>query len=310
MSTPVLKNILEAAMMAAGTPLSLERFQTLFDEEVMPSKEELRTALTELEQDLTGRGIELKQVASGYRLQVSGVTANHVARLWEEKPQRYTRALLETLALIAYRQPLTRGDIEDVRGVVVSSNTIKTLMERDWIRVVGHRDVPGRPAMYATTREFLDYFGLASLEELPSLAEIRELDDANRRLELGDDAEARKATPDSYSFTSDEEREERGATVLNDTSDDLEEAEALLRKVEDNVFEPVENKGEPRKVRDLSQILQRLEEQNRSAETEQDNNDSADESSGSETDGEDAVAESSVSDGIGSNDADTSQKDG
>ena len=125
-----------------------------------------------------------------------------------------------------------------------------------------------------------------------------------------DGAEARKATPDSYSFTSDEEREERGATVLNDTSDDLEEAEALLRKVEDNVFEPVENKGEPRKVRDLSQILQRLEEQNRSAETEQDRSESADESSGSETDGEDAVAESSVSDGIGSNDADTSQKDG
>ena len=171
--------------------------------------------------------------------------------------------MLETLALIAYRQPLTRGDIEDVRGVVVSSNTIKTLMERDWIRIVGHRDVPGRPAMYATTREFLDYFGLKSLEELPSLAEIRELDDANRRLELGDDAEARKATPDSYSFASEEEREERGASVLNDTSDDLEEAEALIRKVEDNVFEPVENRGEPRKVRDLSQILQRLEEQNR-----------------------------------------------
>lgn len=310
MSTPALKNILEAAMMAAGSPLSLERFQTLFDEEVMPSKDELRSALTELEQDLTGRGIELKQVASGYRLQVSGVTASHVARLWEEKPQRYTRALLETLALIAYRQPLTRGDIEDVRGVVVSSNTIKTLMERDWIRIVGHRDVPGRPAMYATTREFLDYFGLASLEELPSLAEIRELDDANRRLELGDDAEARKATPDSYSFTSDEEREERGATVLNDTSDDLEEAEALLRKVEDNVFEPIENKGEPRKVRDLSQILQRLEEQNRTAETGQDSSESAEESSGSETDGEDAVAESSVSDGIDSNDADTTQKDG
>ena len=306
MSTPALKNILEAAMMAAGTPLSLERFQTLFDEDVMPSKDDLRAALNELEQDLSGRGIELKQVASGYRLQVSGVTANHVARLWEEKPQRYTRALLETLALIAYRQPLTRGDIEDVRGVVVSSNTIKTLMERDWIRIVGHRDVPGRPAMYATTREFLDYFGLASLEELPSLAEIRELDDANRRLELGDDAEARKATPDSYSFTSDEEREERGATVLNDTSDDLEEAEALLRKVEDNVFEPVENKGEPRKVRDLSQILQRLEEQNHTAASEQDESGSSD----SETDGEDAVTELSVSDGIDSNDADTTQKDG
>lgn len=261
MSRPVLKNILEAAMMAAGMPLSLERMQTLFDEHEPPSFAQLREALAELRHDLLGRGIELSEVASGYRLQVRREAAPYVARLWEEKPQRYSRALLETLSLIAYRQPVTRGDIEEVRGVVVSSGTMKTLLEREWVRVVGYRDVPGRPAMYATTREFLDYFGLKSLEDLPSLMEIRELDDANRRLELGDDAEARRPTPDRYDFTSDDEREERGAEVLQETADDLDEAEALIARVEDNVFEPPAAKGEGRRVRDLSEILARLEEQ-------------------------------------------------
>jgi len=264
MSQPALKNILEAALMAAGTPLSVERIKTLFDEGMAPTSSEILDAIVELRKDLLGRGIEVAEVASGFRLQVRSDTAPFVARLWEERPPRYTRALLETLALIAYRQPVTRGDIEDVRGVVVSSNTIKTLIEREWIRVVGHRDVPGRPAMYATTREFLDYFGLKSLEDLPSLMEIRELDDTNRRLALGDDAEARKPTPDRYDFTSEDEREERGAEVLNATADDLAAAEALIDRVEDNVFEPAEGrpgKGETRKVRDLSQILERLEQQ-------------------------------------------------
>lgn len=276
MSTPPLKNILEAAMMAAGAPLSVERMKTLFAEGMEPTSSELLDAIVELRKDLLGRGIEVSEVASGFRLQVRTETAPFVARLWEEKPQRYSRALLETLALIAYRQPVTRGDIEDVRGVVVSSSTIRTLLERDWVRVVGHRDVPGRPAMYATTKEFLDYFGLQSLEDLPSLMEIRELEDTSRRLELGDDAEARLPTPDRYDFTSDEEREERGAEVLSQTEDDLAAASALVDKVEDNVFEPVEGKpgkGEPRKVRDLGQILQRLEEQHSSAEETTEEND-------------------------------------
>jgi len=268
MSQPELKCILEAALMAAGTPLSIERMKSLFadhgDGAQVPSSTALYDAIIELRKDLLGRGVEVVEVASGFRLQVRANTAPYVARLWEEKPPRYSRALLETLSLIAYRQPVTRGDIEDVRGVVVSSGIMKTLLERDWIRVVGHRDVPGRPAMYATTKEFLDYFGLRSLEDLPSLMQIRELDDANRRLAFGDDAEARKATPDRYDFTSDEDREERGAEVLSDTADDLAAAEALIDRVEDNVFEPVEGrpgKGEARKVRDLSQILARLEEQ-------------------------------------------------
>lgn len=264
MTQPALKHILEAAMMASGSPLSVERFKTLFDEDQAPTSAAIYDAIVELRKDLLGRGVEVSEVASGFRLQVRAEAAPYVARLREEKPQRYSRALLETLSLIAYRQPITRGDIEDVRGVVVSSSIIKTLLEREWVRVVGYRDVPGRPAMYATTKEFLDYFGLASLEDLPSLMEIRELDDTNRRLELGDDAEARQATPDRYNFTSDEEREERGAEVLHETAEDIANAEALIDQVEDNVFEPVEgkgkNKGEGRKVRDLSQILERLEE--------------------------------------------------
>ena len=226
MERPPLKNILEAALMAAGSPLSLERMQSLFDDHDQPKSSELKQALTEIRQDLLGRGIELLEVASGYRLQVRTEVAPWVARLWEERPQRYSRALLETLALIAYRQPITRGDIEDVRGVVVSSQMMKTLIERDWVRIVGYRDVPGRPAMYATTKEFLDYFGLQSLDDLPSLMEIRELEDANRKLEFGDDAEARKETPKEYQFASEEDVEQRGASVLDATEDDLAAAAA------------------------------------------------------------------------------------
>lgn len=244
MSQPPLKNILEAALMAAGAPLSLERMQTLFGDRQPPSFNELRQALSELKQDLLGRGIELVEVASGYRLQVRTDVAPWVARLWEERPQRYSRALLETLALIAYRQPITRGDIEDVRGVVVSSGIMKTLLEREWVRIVGYRDVPGRPAMYATTREFLDYFGLKSLEELPSLMEIRELDDANRKLELGDDAEARHEPARDYDFGSADDIAARGADVLTETEDDLARAADIVARVESNLFGRTDEAGD------------------------------------------------------------------
>lgn len=268
MTQPPLKNILEAALMAAGGPLSLERMQSLFDEDRIPLPSELKAALTELKQDLLGRGIELVEVASGYRLQVRTEVAPWVARLWDERPQRYSRALLETLALIAYRQPITRGDIEDVRGVVVSSSIMKTLLEREWVRVVGYRDVPGRPSMYATTREFLDYFGLKSLEDLPSLGEIRELDDANRKLELGDDAEARKEPAKDFEFRSDEEVAQRGADVLAATEEDLAKAADIVARVESNLFArdddddgegEADNGGEPKK-RSIGDLLQRLEQ--------------------------------------------------
>lgn len=179
-----LKRIIEAALMAVGRPLSLQHIAELFDAGERPSTGDIQDALNAIGQDCEGRGFELKVVASGYRLQVCEDLAPWVGRLWEEKPQRYSRAMLETLALIAYRQPITRGDIEDIRGVAVSSQIIKTMLEREWVRVVGHKDVPGRPAMYATTRKFLDYFNLRNLDELPSLAEITDLDTLNGELEL------------------------------------------------------------------------------------------------------------------------------
>ncbi len=171
---PGLEQVVEAALLAAGGPLSVERIQGLYDDRERPSRDEVLAALEALRQALDGRGVELVEVAGGWRIQVRASVAPWVGRLWQEKPSRYSRALLETLALIAYRQPITRGEIEQIRGVAVSTPIIKTLTEREWVRVVGHRDVPGRPALYATTRRFLDYFGLRSLNELPPLAEIRD----------------------------------------------------------------------------------------------------------------------------------------
>ncbi len=177
--------VIEAALMASGKAMTLEQLATLFDEDYRPDKPALKQAMIDLAEMCEGRGFELKEVASGWRFQVRKELAPWVGRLWDEKPQRYTRALLETLALVAYRQPITRGEIEDIRGVSVSTNIMRTLQEREWVRVVGHRDVPGRPAMYATTRQFLDYFNLRNLDELPPLSELRDLDAMAKQLESG-----------------------------------------------------------------------------------------------------------------------------
>ncbi|MCJ8169047.1 SMC-Scp complex subunit ScpB [Atopomonas sediminilitoris] len=174
--TATLASLLEAFLLASGKPLSLERLADLFEEGERPDSKQIKAALAHLDKSCKKRAFELKEVASGYRLQIRDSYAPWVGRLWEEKPQRYSRAFLETLALIAYRQPITRGEIEDIRGVTVNSQIIKTLLERDWIRVVGHRDVPGKPAMLATTRAFLDYFNFSSLDQLPPLSVIRELE--------------------------------------------------------------------------------------------------------------------------------------
>jgi segregation and condensation protein B len=171
-----LVQILEGAILAAGRPLTVQHMAELFEEQERPANTEIRAALKEIAERCADRGYELQEVASGFRFQVRQQLSPWIARLWLERPARYSRALLETLSLIAYRQPITRGEIEEIRGVSVSTNIIKTLHERDWIRVVGHRDVPGRPAMYATTRAFLDYFNLKSLDQLPALAEIRDFD--------------------------------------------------------------------------------------------------------------------------------------
>lgn len=195
MEQPSRKSILEAALMAAESPLNLERLRGLFADEgeAAPGKDALRGWLDELVADYEGRGVELREVAGGWRFQTRAACAPWVNRLWEERKPRYSRALLETLAIIAYRQPITRAEIEDIRGVAVSSGIIKTLHEREWIKVVGHRDVPGRPAILATTREFLDYFNLGSLGDLPTLAELRDIDELSPDLFADFEAQAAAA---------------------------------------------------------------------------------------------------------------------
>jgi segregation and condensation protein B len=184
MSEARIKHIIEAVLLASGKPLTLEQLLGVFGDAEKPERDQLRQAIAALQEDYAERGIELVQVASGYRIQVKQSMEPWVSRLTEEKPARYSRALLETLALIAYRQPITRGEIEDIRGVSVSSSIVKTLQEREWVRIVGHRDVPGRPAMYGTTRQFLDYFNLKGLDDLPTLMELRDIDTINAELEL------------------------------------------------------------------------------------------------------------------------------
>jgi len=224
-----LATVLEAILLAAGKPLSLERLAELFDEPERPSPKLLREALGLLGGSCLGRGFELSEVASGYRLQVRERFSPWVGRLWEERPQRYSRALLETLALIAYRQPITRGEIEEVRGVAVNSNIVKTLLERDWVRVVGYREVPGRPAMFATTRGFLDHFNLKSLDELPPLAALRELepqlpvDDLDPEVPAGLQARADLALVEDGEDAPDEPRSETNFRSLLAELDAMEQ---------------------------------------------------------------------------------------
>lgn len=227
-----LKNIVEVALMAAGKPLSLDQMISLFLDQEQPDRNQLRTCLKQLQVEYQARGIELAEVAGGYRFQVRNDYSTWVSRLWEERPARYSRALLETLALIAYRQPITRGEIEEIRGVSVSSSIMKTLMERDWVRVVGQRDVPGRPSLYATTREFLAYFNLNSLNDLPTLQEIRDLDSINRELQLeeeggvslplagrGPDGEAPAVNMTDTAGDEIDSPEDDAQTTLEDSSD-------------------------------------------------------------------------------------------
>ena len=184
MNEQYVKNVVEAGLLAAGRSLGLDELAALFGENNRPGAAAVRASLAALSQDYASRALELKETASGVRIQVRRDFATEVSRLWPERPQRYSRALLETLALIAYRQPTTRAEIEAVRGVAVNPNIIRTLLERNWVRVVGHRELPGRPELLGTTREFLDYFGLRSVDELPPLAELRGLDEISPQLAL------------------------------------------------------------------------------------------------------------------------------
>ena len=194
--THQIKRIFEAALLGAGQPTALPQLAALFDEHDMPSHEDFARALEELQADSAGRGVELVEVASGFRYQVREDVHPFVSRLWTERQTRYSRALLETLALIAYRQPITRAEIEQIRGVGVASSIVKTLEEREWVRVVGYRDLPGKPALFGTTKSFLDYFNLKSLDQLPPLSEIREIEDIDPQLAFGDGPASTPSPPD------------------------------------------------------------------------------------------------------------------
>jgi len=204
MTDAYFKNVIEAALLAAGRPVPISELLQVFDEQSRPSTKEMRAVLEQLSADYEGRGVAIKETANGYRFQVRTEFAHEVSRLWPDRPRKYSRALLETLALIAYRQPITRAEIEHVRGVSVNPEIVKTLMERNWVRVVGHRDVPGHPELLGTTSEFLDYFSLKSIEDLPPLAELKSLSDLNLQLPLpvnGADGEGVAAQPDSAADT-------------------------------------------------------------------------------------------------------------
>lgn len=213
-----IKYFVEAALLAAGRPLGVDQLQNLFDGRMAPEKAEIRQAIATLNEEYEPRGILIGEVASGFRVQVKTGMADQLQKLWEERPPRYSRAMFETLALIAYRQPVTRGEIEEIRGVSVTSNIVRTLLERDWVRVVGHRDVPGRPEMFGTTRQFLDYFGLKKLDDLPPLADLSDWESLRVQLNL----------PEVEEDTSDEQPDIPDLPVLypeldEDSEDDIED---------------------------------------------------------------------------------------
>jgi len=239
-----IKSVLEGVLLVAGKPMSIDQLERIFeDDDQHPPRNLLRELLDELQAECEGRALELKEVASGFRYQVRSDVAPWVGRLWEEKPPRYSRALLETLALIAYRQPITRAEIEDIRGVSVSSHIVKTLLEREWVRVVGHREVPGRPSLYGTTRQFLDYFNLKTLDELPTLAELRDLDTMHPELELDNSEELKEAAKAEDSTDSEEEAQ---ATEVSTTEEavsaedaELDEHESVLPDQPGDDEEPI-----------------------------------------------------------------------
>jgi segregation and condensation protein B len=251
MSEQDLKYVIEATLLAAGRPVTAQQLLELFEERERPSPEQLKAALDQLVEDYAPRGIELMEVASGWRIQVRPRCADVVSRLWQERPSRYSRALLETLALVAYRQPITRSEIEQIRGVSISSTIMRTLQERNWIRVVGHREVPGRPELLGTTREFLDYFGLKSLDQLPTLAELKDVENIGVQLELpggelpadiaeasaemerdGADAEGSDAAA-AQNATEDSSEELEAASGDADESDEDADAPTLVASVDD-----------------------------------------------------------------------------
>lgn len=232
----LIRRVLEAAILAADGPLDRDTMLSLFDEAERPDRDSLNLILAELAESYTDRGIELKEVASGFRFQVRREMGPWVSRLWQEKAPRYSRAILETLALIAYRQPITRGEIEEIRGVAVNTQIVKTMLERNWIRIVGHRDVPGRPAMFATTRQFLDYFDLKSLEDLPTLSEIRDLDKINEELALEEAALSAPRDEDGELIVADGGRQVTIMEAIDNNEPEIDESTLMSLEQVDSVL--------------------------------------------------------------------------
>ena len=237
MDATEIKHFIEAALLAAGRPLNIDQLQQLFDGRMAPEKKEIRQAIADLNDEYELRGITISEVASGFRVQVKSAMADRLHKLWEERPPRYSRALFETLALIAYRQPITRAEIEEVRGVSVTPNIIRSLAERDWIRIVGHRDVPGRPEMFGTTRSFLDYFGLKKLDDLPPLADLSDWESLRVQLNLPeveqDLSEQEPAVPDIPVLYPEISEEDENEVSDADVADALESVEAVEAVIDD-----------------------------------------------------------------------------
>jgi segregation and condensation protein B len=246
-----LRNIIEATLLAAGRPVTVTQLCELFDERERPAPEQMVEALQSLAEQYSDRGLEVIEVASGWRIQIRARYVDVVSRLWQERPARYSRALLETLALIAYRQPITRSEIEEIRGVSISSTIMRTLQERNWIRTVGHREVPGRPELLGTTREFLDYFGLKSLEDLPTLAELKDVETIGVQLELGAGdpqvESADQAADPTAELTESTDSDALNANVTADTTDaDAQALEAAhTAETEQSATEQDEEVDEP-----------------------------------------------------------------
>ena len=273
MEATEIKHFVEAALLAAGRPWNIDQLKGLFDGRTAPEKAEIRQAIATLNEEYEERGIVISEVASGFRMQVKSTMADRLHKLWEDRPPRYSRALFETLALIAYRQPITRGDIEEIRGVTVSSNIVRQLLERDWVRVVGHRDVPGRPAMFGTTKAFLDYFSLKKLDDLPPLADLSDWESLRVQLNLPDVEEqtvsgaeeiADAATADlPVLYPEDSEEDEAEYPGEDEVADALAKAEAVNSIPE---LQPVAREPEVIEEADAAPDLNEPEESTESAE--------------------------------------------
>lgn len=262
LSSQQIKNILEAALLAADYPLSIDHCMKLFEGDLqVPERSVIKSCIEELQLDCQERGVELVKVASGFRYQTRVDIQTWVARLHAEKTPRYSRALMETLALVVYKQPITRAEIEDIRGVSVSSNIMKVLQEREWVKIVGHKEVPGRPAMFATTKKFLDYFNLQSLNELPTLADIKEFDQIAPELDFGQDLPQAASDESQSAEATDRDAESDTHAVMDqDDSSSQSDESQTVQAVADNMADNLSDEDDDEEDFSVSEVAELNEE--------------------------------------------------